>query len=441
MGSMITQERPLGPGTLIGLVNRQYDGTLSSRTRDLPQTQVTTSYRSRTPQGSLEPTAAQQLYDFRTSNWREYSEYDHGHPFETIKRTVKLSHPYVDLGFPNNNARYRGPLLPNPDELLTYPSLPSFNESYEGSRVINDTVPTHPAAGVSNMLGELYRDGLPGIPIGFLNDIKRPNGLRDIVRGIREGGSQGLNVVFAWQPLLSDVEKLLKAVIQAPLIMEQYARDSGRSIRRKRKYPATYQTETLPVSGYHDLLWFDDDLQSLMTYGYGGNPQRTTGEIRSSRQISFSGAYTYYLANDGKAIRGLEYAAQQAQHLLGLGVTPEVLWNLAPWSWLSDWIWNFGDALSAASAFQRDGLVLRYGYLMCHDVVEKTYSFPLSHPINGNYLQWDMGKACTITLRTERKMRVRATPFGFGLDPASFDARQIGILALLGMSNAPRIGY
>jgi hypothetical protein len=38
----------------------------------------------------------------------------------------------------------------------------------------------------------------------------------------------------------------------------------------------------------------------------------------------------------------------------------------------------------------------------------------------------------------EQKRRIKSTPFGFGLSPGSFTARQWSILAALGMTRGPR---
>lgn len=119
-------------------------------------------------------------------------------------------------------------------------------------------------------------------------------------------------------------------------------------------------------------------------------------------------------------------------HLLGTRLDAETLWNLAPWSWLSDWKANIGDNIANASKLSEDGLVLRYGYLMSETISDHTLS--LHGPIP------DGVGSCgpiSLTFSTVRKQRVRATPYGFGLDPNGFNVRQWSILGALGITKAP----
>jgi len=125
---------------------------------------------------------------------------------------------------------------------------------------------------------------------------------------------------------------------------------------------------------------------------------------------------------------------KKANHLLGLDLTAEVLWNLAPWSWLSDWVANTGDNISNASAFQQDGLVLRYGYLMVHRETYQTRRMDAVYDVRGNALL-----PGSIVLTTTSKTREPATPYGFGIDTSSFTGHQWGILGALGMTKAPNL--
>jgi hypothetical protein len=123
---------------------------------------------------------------------------------------------------------------------------------------------------------------------------------------------------------------------------------------------------------------------------------------------------------------------QKAEYLLGLELTPEVLWNLAPWSWLSDWVVNVGDNLHNVSAFSSDGLVMKYGYLMVESKVSQMRSLDAPLPLKGG------GSIAIPSLHTAsvRKQRFRATPYGFGMNPSSFNLRQWTILGALGLTKS-----
>jgi hypothetical protein len=125
----------------------------------------------------------------------------------------------------------------------------------------------------------------------------------------------------------------------------------------------------------------------------------------------------------------IETAVQKAKYLLGLkGLTPDLVWELLPFSWLSDWFVNIGNLISVNQALQEDSLVLRYGYLMQHDVTEIVFKHPS--------LPFRTGSTGELSakLTYETKQRVRATPYGFGLNPSQFTTSQWAILAALGLT-------
>jgi hypothetical protein len=123
--------------------------------------------------------------------------------------------------------------------------------------------------------------------------------------------------------------------------------------------------------------------------------------------------------------------ASLARKLVGFRLSPEVLWELQPWSWLVDWVFNVGQILENIESFQTDGLVMRYGYLMCTDVVSTETTAIFSNGVFNRL--GPITKRATVT----RKLRVRATPYGFGLDPATWSPERWAILAALGLTKTP----
>lgn len=121
--------------------------------------------------------------------------------------------------------------------------------------------------------------------------------------------------------------------------------------------------------------------------------------------------------------------ASEAEKLLGLQVTPEVLWNLAPWSWLSDWFFNVGSLMTNFSALGKDNVVMRRGYMMGHDMTTVTYS----NPGVSLYQSLPSGPISQ-SFTAETKARRRAHPYGFGVTHSQLTAKQAAILAALGIS-------
>jgi len=118
-----------------------------------------------------------------------------------------------------------------------------------------------------------------------------------------------------------------------------------------------------------------------------------------------------------------------AKNVFGLNISPDVLWQLAPWSWAVDWFSNTGDVIQNISQRATDGLVMRYGYLMENTITEDSYTRPVSPFKNGS-------PSGTITLITESKVRRRANPFGFGVSWSGLSPKQLSIAAALGLSRS-----
>jgi hypothetical protein len=279
------------------------------------------------------------------------------------------------------------------------------------------------------MLGEILRDGIPQIPgVTTLSDLKNP---------ARSAGGEFLNVEFGWKPLISDLTKLAKSIRNASRTVSQLSRDSGtqKSVRRRFSFPVeeSSSVQTVPRDSLNNLL-----------VGYTTAQATLTGEItvvdKTTRELWFSGAYSYYLPMGDDLISKCARYEALANKLLGTRLTPSVLYQLAPWSWMADWFVDFGGAIKVADLLSSDNLVLKYGYLMCHTSVVRTVHVPVRFGTNdpGDPYRY---VAVQNTFQSERKERWRASPFGFSVSPLGFSDHQWHILGALGMTKAPRVAW
>jgi len=213
--------------------------------------------------------------------------------------------------------------------------------------------------------------------------------------------------------------------------VKQLLRDNGRNVRRRYDFPHDKSTtvETLQSGNGAGIPY---TVLPTATAHYTGFSQ--SGVLRREREVEkrrwFSGAFTYYIPmgenNISRAIRSL----QLANHLYGVALTPEVLWNLTPWSWATDWFANTGDILANASNAMMYGQILRYGYVMETTITTDTYTRECPDFMGGEVFH--------TVLRRTTKQRVKASPFGFGIDWDGFDAYQLSILAALGITRGKR---
>lgn len=282
-----------------------------------------------------------------------------------------------------------------------------------GTRAIVQVAPTNPQAHLATLAGELKKDGLPR----FVPDL-----LKSRTDFARKAGSDYLNIEFGWLPLVSDVKELALAVVGSRKILDQYVRDSGRMVRRRFGGPPLIDTAVQEGGGF-----LNPAQSNIPAYGWLSESRKTF--------YWYKGAFVYHIPAADTFMGEFRRMESLANHLLGSRITPEVLWELAPWSWLSDWFVNVGELLHNISVLGTDGLVQRYGYAMRHQVVESQYRFA-SVPTGSfpNTIRTGMD------VRTEYKRRIRANPYGFGVTYDGLTARQLAILAALGLSQGRRDG-
>jgi len=318
---------------------------------------------------------------------------------------------------------YSGPLLATNPFSVSFPpdSTGSTNQlNAAGATAIANVKPGSPIASLTAALIELRNEGLPHV-VGAQT-------WRDKTLTARNAGSEYLNVQFGYKPLVSDVTDFGYGVTHSSAIIQQYKNGVGRLNRRRYDFPETRShTTTLlstAASPYHRAS------SALFT---GGATQK--GALYRERRIVqnrwFSGAFTYYFPY--KFLSGKIGDAVILAQQLGLEMTPEVLWQVAPWSWAVDWFSNTGDVISNWTSFHQDGLVMCYGYMMEHTIVTDTYSligavFPdgVAYPVQD------------LIVVTETKKRLGATPYGFGLNIDSLSGFQKSILAALGFTKFRR---
>lgn len=399
--------------------------------------QTTTSFRSgRTERISKEteedqlPTNQLQAQAYYRKAQKATSPHpgDTGHAFHTTKEFLRhLSAPVV-LSNSTGSRSWTGPLFCDTRYHATSgvsfaSPTPFSSQSYYGAQAINATLPTKSATSLAVALAELKREGLPSLT-GYQT-------IRGEGRPSQRLGGEYLNNEFGWKPLIGAVQDTAKAVGDASRIISQYQRDSGRIVRRKFVFPQETTTTAVTKSAQ---VWNPPNSSNFSALFFGGSLNGTLTEVvQTTTDIWFSGAYSYHLPRDDNHGSRLVRFEAQANRLLGTRITPDTIYQVTPWSWLIDWNVNLGTVIANATALGTDGLVIRWGYLMRSEKIVRTTTLRGVRRLNGETLP-----PITSQFVTHTKERVRANPFGFGSNPASYTGRQWAILAALGMTRSPQ---
>jgi hypothetical protein len=329
---------------------------------------------------------------------------DIGGPFQLVKTEWQVKATTVDADV------FVGPLIwegmaggwgdynpPSSSTLLTGTALDS-----KGTTAIARSLPTNPNADLSTFVGEL-REGVPRA-VGSA-------ALKHKVQVARSAGSEYLNVEFGWKPLLRDLQSFATSVKKHNKILASYKKGSDKKIRRRYLYPP----------------------EQTVTVGHGAYAHSQTGAFAfgtrtysKKNSMWFSGAFRYHVPIPDNTWGKLQKFESDANKLLGTRVTPETVWNVAPWSWAGDWFGTTGDVLHNISHLGHDGLVMEYGYMMSESIDEDVKAATQQ----GGPLSSLVRKTVTI------KQRRPATPFGFGVDMHALTGKQTAILVALGLSRS-----
>ncbi|DAD51382.1 maturation protein [ssRNA phage Gerhypos.4_1] len=352
---------------------------------------------------------------------------DVGGNFETTRHEYTDSHLEAAIRGVNGSFdyRYNGPVFAYTGNVgptsPAWPKPPSdlLNQMIaKGTTAIARTAPTNPSASTAQFLGEL-REGLPRLPGSSVVKRGGPGGVAD----------EYVNVEFGIKPLISDLQNIWQASQTAEKRIAQLERDSGRLVRRRYSFPVERTVEG-PIVKSDPWLGYP----GLRTGTAGSAYNGPTGKLYYERTLEvrtwFSGAYTYLYPKGDSSLDKMRRSASRLRAVYGLDLNPELFWELTPWSWAVDWVSNLGDVMTNISRFSRDGLVMRWGYVMCTWKCTDTYT------LVGQSFRGVGAPTLTQSFTTTVKKRVKATPYGFGLDLGGLSTRQWAILGALGISRA-----
>jgi hypothetical protein len=396
----------------------------------------------------LESTSRKKYHDrMRERGLQPEGSPDRGHSFLLKRHTLEL--PRYDLtqlykpSTPDRLYNWQGA------NVAVYPATGTLSHVHDGE--LNDlgpasyketgldafaqqaysrTAPTSVIFDAAVFLGEL-REGLPSFTTAAL---------KNSIGFFRGLGKDYLNVEFGWKPFLADITNAANALARATKELSQ----QGQRVHRRYGLPAFIEVDMHSGSGSvnvslsgragfasadgirHPALGSD----SLTTTSAGlGNYQ-----LYKKRRVNrwFEGEFSsfYPLDFDPESF----YSRWNA--LVNTKITPRVLWELAPWSWLIDWSLRIGDSIASNEMAANDLLVMHYGYAMEEAAYSSDLDWYMTTPPGTGTSVWgglpSRGKVRAITTY---KRRLRANPYGFTSGGAgSLRGNQLAILGALGLT-------
>jgi len=263
----------------------------------------------------------------------------------------------------------------------------------------------------------IFRGSFRGIPRRAYNHLSK----------LKNYGGAYLAYNFGWKPLIDDLRKAYQLTYDIDDRLAKLRRYNGRNSKRSRKLRDT-TSSTEVVSTTNNA--FDYLLTPPLSGSRRGRTIRTvTTEIVD--KMWFEGQFRYYVPDIGT----LQWDRRARRALFGLDITPSLLWEVMPWSWLIDWFSNVGDVISNMSFNAVDHVVANYAYVMHTEEVNVTtrvQTFWDAYSSTPSTVNYSGGHTEAVhTSRDVRKSRLRANPFGFGITNDGLSAYQSSILAAL----------
>jgi len=371
---------------------------------------------------------------------------DRGHPFEMLRFKSEGSLWSGSFWEPfSYRDDYRGANL----DIASYLSTADFVSGFApigwsdlaayAQSTYAKAAPTPTVFDLGQFLGEL-REGLPRLGLDLLTKSKTFKAI----------GSDYLNVEFGWKPFISDLQATGEALMGATTAL---LGPRGPLHRLRREDPSdTMRSFDYGSKGFNPSPWPDQkstaenaaessEFYKLMTgkqwsnaVGIGTGHAHLSGNMlfseRTTSERWFEGSFSFI----PKIGFNPDSYFDRLGQLVKTDITPSTLWELAPWSWLTDWFLKIGNTIAANEVASDNRIVSNYAYAMEHrEIVRGTLITGITGP---NYAgPTNIARRWTTT----GKRRLRANPYGFKpMTTANLNTNQWLIMAALGLTSAGR---
>ncbi len=328
----------------------------------------------------------------------------------------------------SNRVRYSGTVSPcTPAVAASAPNPINETQLMDmGAKQLLYNLPTKPLVGISQTLAELKREGLPKSQ--SLSQFKdkfvpyRKDGNYDSL-GPRRAGEDYLTWQFGFRPVIQDIYDLATSIDTADKQWRMYVKAAEKLQRRHFEFPVETSTKTEAVASGGSSY---PVLPTTIASGQTSTLYRTRTTVTKRR---FSAAYAYALPSGAESTSATVRKVVQYKQQYGLNIDPALLWELTPWSWLIDWFLPVGNFIQSVSSLILGNTACPWAYISEHTEVTDVYERPGVAFAGTSY------KIQPLTVVSDYKRRMEASPFGFGVSSwKDLSPLQLSILAAIGIT-------
>jgi hypothetical protein len=334
----------------------------------------------------------------------------------TTTRTPSSS---VTLFRPNGLGVGRGKIYDGSLTIAPEP-VPPFQDAQavcegESAGLYNRAKPDKPLMNGFAAAFEAMRDTPQLLRSGFINP-KKP---------LATIGNYWLAEQFGWKPLLQDVRNFVVNHFKAKDLLDQLIRDNGKPVRRRVAIaPVMNDFGVSTFTGYRYIE------QGFVTQAYASEP---VGKFHWTQGYDcwLSGTFRYWLPEGPQDWR---WRANMLATIFGLYPSPAQVYKLIPWSWLTDWFTSAGAVVDNMFGSIAERSAADFCYTMCKAWYQRDASVEAQFWGSNSFDSDPITVRASSTMRTETKVRMKSTPFGFGMKVGDLTPMQLSILGALGSS-------
>jgi len=389
--------------------------------------------------GSVTPNTARQISSGVTKNWVNACAYG-SKWIQTGGVMGGVTTPFIDfMGFLSSKG--------TPEFLGAAASSLSLSDAAVlSTAAIKEMNPIQVHASVLTTLLELVRGDVPGIlknlrqHFANITNLKyvSKNGLKDSATVV---GGSFLENVFGWQPILRDVNSSIQVLttLDALLFPEDNTRRTFNRVISENWGTSESSVSRLSGFGLFNPLGGVQNRGTAINWSTGSDTANATSltnipaTYTAKEVVDFrcTARFNTGLVPNDRNNGHLD----RLQELLGLQLTPQVLWDLTPWSWLIDWFANIGTVVENISNLHMSNIILNYAYSTCRSNATSGVWQRPTVITSGSGIRAITGNFIT-TYSYDQKVRLKASPYGFGAALSSLNGNQWAILVALGLARA-----
>lgn len=238
-----------------------------------------------------------------------------------------------------------------------------------------------------------------------------------------------LNAQFGWAPFIRDIFDVCDVIVNVDRYVQETSRKNNRWDHRETVLDEG-SFEQIITTGTGSRVQPNSFLLDQLLNTSASWTKRYTFSKRESYRVWASGDFKFYRPEFDMSRSDYNSGLNQIRRLstlLGTNISPSLLWNITPWTWLADWFGNAGKVIENLSAAALDGVVSKNVFLMY------SYSRTLVLKQELNFLDRPISAEFYRIVNSKQRGHAK-TPYGFSLLPTQLSGKQLSILGALGIS-------